>query len=436
MSEKEVITAEANSENPTTAIVIGSGCSCNIGIPTMNDFMDRVFDDLSSGAATDLNCSKYLKIIQDFIKEIKSSSAYVANQILNIEELYGLAEMDSELRGNSIGDGNTSVKHALNFAIYRLAYRAGEEFVSEGAEETWGKLLNQMPAIKRESLAENYYHKDLGRKSANLLAYLSLATYRDNYGKYPVFVQFNWDLALDRALCLAKNKNLISDPIGDSDEEYFPWMRLFFSDDGKEVCSVKDDYSKCPRIIRPHGGIAWISCGDIKRDVFKAIGSTDRLSFLGDGFVFNKDFLESPDKSELDGKVDKYSDPIQIGIIPPTWRKHLTSDAFKNQWRILTKSIANVRRIIFIGYSLPKTDVYLRHYFSLALINNNFVPKVYVWNPDIFKPSSVNESYTELFAPLAREGRLFGIDKYFGDPGLLDLNRAIREAKPLKPFKN
>lgn len=448
MSEKSTNAKDKRSQNPTTAIIIGSGCSCNIGIPTMDDFMDRVFDDLSTGATGgNVKCKSYLETIQKFIQEIKSSSAYVANKILNIEELYGLAEMDSELKG----EGNDTVKHALNFAIYRLACRAGIEFVSE--EKVWGELLDQIPAIKRESLAEKYYHKNLGRKSANLLAYLSLATYRDNYGNCPIFVQFNWDLALDRALllCFEREKNnRIVDPEPNIKDEYLPWMRLKFEEvedtDGgnnsknneEDKIITNDDYLKCPRVVRPHGGIAWIKRSRLKK--YSDFLDNDRdtegklkenMSFLGDSYVFSKKILKEPDQSDAQN-----DDPENIGIVPPTWRKNLASDAFKNQWRILTEAMTTVRRIIFIGYSLPKTDVYIRHYFSLALAKNNFVPRVYVWNPDIMKPGPVNDSYTGLFAPLALEGRLFGIDKYFGDPGLLDLNRAIREAKPLVCIKS
>lgn len=114
-------------------------------------------------------------------------------------------------------------------------------------------------------------------------------------------------------------------------------------------------------------------------------------------------------------------------IAPPTWKKD--PQQFLGQWKAMRKFLANVRRIIFIGYSMPKSDLYFRHFLALALSENNYAPKVYVWNPGISKLGPVRESYTDLFAPLAREGRLYGIDGYFGDPALYDLNRVFHIAK-------
>lgn len=45
----------------------------------------------------------------------------------------------------------------------------------------------------------------------------------------------------------------------------------------------------------------------------------------------------------------------------------------------------------------------------------------------------LRRNYVETFLPLARQGRLLGIDAYFGTPALYDLNRAMRIATPLYP---
>lgn len=100
----------------------------------------------------------------------------------------------------------------------------------------------------------------------------------------------------------------------------------------------------------------------------------------------------------------------------------------------MRKYLASARRIIFIGYSMPKSDLYFRHFLALALAlaENSYAPKVYVWNPGISKLGPVRESYLDIFAPLAREGRLYGIDGYFGDPALYDLNRVFHLARKIE----
>ena len=100
----------------------------------------------------------------------------------------------------------------------------------------------------------------------------------------------------------------------------------------------------------------------------------------------------------------------------------------------MNHGLQKARQIVFVGYSLPRSDLYFRHFLALALRENNYLPRVYVWNPSILNRASDEYlSYVDLFEPLAREGRLFGITGGFGDPALFDLTRAMREASPLKP---
>lgn len=116
-----------------------------------------------------------------------------------------------------------------------------------------------------------------------------------------------------------------------------------------------------------------------------------------------------------------------MAIMPPTWKKDINS--FLGQWQLLRFYLKTVRRIVFIGYSLPRSDLYMRHFLGLALADADYVPKVYVWNPSMKRGEDTWKNYCETFEPLKREGRLYAIDKPFGDPALFDLERAMHLAK-------
>ena len=87
---------EDQHKGPYTAIVVGSGCSVNLGVPTMAGFLDTLIDRLAMSGFYG-EASQDLRKIQSFIARIKGAAAYVKADLLNIEELYGMADMDEDL---------------------------------------------------------------------------------------------------------------------------------------------------------------------------------------------------------------------------------------------------------------------------------------------------------------------------------------------------
>lgn len=417
---------------PHTAIVVGSGCSVGLGVPVMAGFLDTVMDKLEKKgfypkAKEDLNC------IQDFITRVKGAAAYVKADMLNIEELYGMADMDEDLwkaannpSGAWHGCKPIEVKKALNRAIFHLASPAGDEFLSNKAH--FPKDMQELIDVKRESATEMPLHRNLGTRWTNLLAYLCLASFEDRSGTHPLFIQFNWDLALDRALCLWSK--LDGKPEFESSDVNKLWLPWYGDERTGEL-----NYEEWPRLARPHGGINWINNEP-------ALGAPP----IDDVPLKSRCFRLYPRERNNDVWVDTcpvHSDPKILAesewedgeymdIVPPTWRKQATKPVYEAQWGHISQGLANVRRIIFVGYSLPKTDLYFRHFLALSLANNPHLPKVYVLNPSILDSDGVRDNFIDLFAPLAREGRLFGIPGRFGDPALFDLHRAMALAKPIR----
>lgn len=424
---------------PYTAIVVGSGCSVGLGVPPLAGFLDTVMDKLAKPKDSVYPKAKDdLAAIQAFITRVKGAAAYINADLLNIEELYGMADMDEDL-WKAAGEPSAEewygfkplipeldpikVKKALNRAIFHLASRAGEEFLIQ--KDRFPQTLKQLEEVKRESATETPLHRNNGTRWTNLLAYLCLASFKDQNGSYPLFIQFNWDLALDRALCywtrirvketstdqawerVRKHMKKCEEPCA-TDEIWLPWY-------GKQKKSTPH-YKHWPHLARPHGGINWID----KESEGKNEICVDTCP------VFHKDHKESPSWKQ-------YGE--DMGIVPPTWRKQATKPAYQAQWSHISQGLQSVRRIIFIGYSLPKTDLYFRHFLALSLADNPHLPKVYVLNPGIQELGGVKENYLDLFEPLAREGRLLGVQGRFGDPALFDLHRALAIAKPIKPGK-
>ncbi|MEW6218925.1 MAG: hypothetical protein AB1634_05235 [Thermodesulfobacteriota bacterium] len=395
---------------PRTAIVLGAGCSRNLGVPLLAGFMDRVFDKLDPD-----DC----RIITDFLEHIRKSAAYARTDLLNIEEIYGLADMALSLE--SLGRAGAKVRRTvatLNKAIYEVAQPAGAEFIMDLRLQ---QAATSAPIIMRESAAESDQFENLGNRHTNLLAYLCLAAHRDRGEKggdiFPLFIQFNWDVALERALACGKNGDL------------FSWY-------GSQE---PHDYTKCPRVTRPHGGIHWRYGRKrrARRRGFNAAPNEDlKAAFCAKKLPFrDKDgiFLWAEGRLFFSANGTRSPDLLPyMAIVPPTWKKFLDDSPLAYQWAVIKHDLQEIRRLVFIGYSLPRTDVYFRHFIALALAEAKYIPKVYVWNPAASRRGPVRESYLDLFEPLSREGRLFYLDAYFGNPALYDLDRALERAKPLR----
>jgi len=446
---------QGNHAGPYTAIVVGSGCSVGLDVPALAGFLDTVMDKLAKVDAYE-EAKDDLAAIQAFITRVKGAAAYVNADLLNIEELYGMADMDEDLweaadchsaeewYGTKLVIPDLDpmgVKKALNRAIFHLASRAGEEFLTQ--QNRFPEDLKQLEEIKRESAAESLLHRNSGTRWTNLLAYLCLASFQDKNSAFPLFIQFNWDLALDRALYLWAKK-LASKMAGteNGDKVWMPWY-------GDEQTGQLD-YNKYPRLARPHGGINWVK-NEPRTENSKSTmhaKESDKSPPLCENQLRKLCYKLYP-AAESDNHVlidtravhhgercETYSGYLRgkfMEIVPPTWRKQATKPAYKAQWGHISQGMQNVRRIIFIGYSLPKTDLYFRHFLALSLADNPHLPKVYVLNPSILEPGGVRDNFLDLFAPLAREGRLYGIPGRFGDPALFDLHRAIALAKPIRP---
>jgi hypothetical protein len=191
-------------------------------------------------------------------------------------------------------------------------------------------------------------------------------------------------------------------------------------------------------VLRPHGSIIWTK-DSIGSELQTFYGRKQNLATIianeREGRIYaimtSLFYTAGHDRMSSDQK-NKNAMEISIdhmNISPPTWKKNV--EQFHNQWRLMKEYLSKIRRIIFVGYSMPRSDLYFRHFLALALAENNNAPRVYVWNPSITRLGPVHDSYLDLFAPLAREGRLFGLDGYFGDPALYDLNRVFHLAKRL-----
>jgi len=84
-------------------------------------------------------------------------------------------------------------------------------------------------------------------------------------------------------------------------------------------------------------------------------------------------------------------------IIPPTYAKLQHNDWLRDIWEYAAKSLINAQKWIFIGYSFPSTDGFMRSLINLALVSRKGATLPQVTVVDVDKEGKIEKNYKEVF---------------------------------------
>jgi hypothetical protein len=136
-------------------------------------------------------------------------------------------------------------------------------------------------------------------------------------------VSFNWDLILDQL--------------------------LFSGDLDAETYGLSKKLGKGPVLLKPHGSLNWYEGKQLEpvTDVKKCeIFHRKDPSKCVHAFLLPR---------HVKSKSGKRYTPL---IIPPTYFKNFRPSVFKRLWQNCTDVLSTPKRIIFLGYSLPASDLH------------------------------------------------------------------------------
>ncbi|MCG6146627.1 hypothetical protein [Leptospira bandrabouensis] len=101
--------------------------------------------------------------------------------------------------------------------------------------------------------------------------------------------------------------------------------------------------------------------------------------------------------SKLHGSIDGK-------IIPPTWNK-TSNNSVQKQWIDSFNLLSKAHEIIFLGYSLPESDAYIKYLLSVSMYKNNNLKKIRVINLD--PDGSAQNRYDNLFLSTLKSKYIF-----------------------------
>lgn len=158
------------------------------------------------------------------------------------------------------------------------------------------------------------------------------------------------------------------------------------------------DSAKGPLLCKLHGSVNFFQdeSGDNKLYVANLLGGGERIGNSGDVYWKDKPAIFAVDSIWC--VRNKYGSGLAPAIIPPTYAKLTQQDWLRTLWNVALKLLSSARKIIFIGYSMPDSDGFMRALMHSAMAirasRPNFIaPKVFVIDPS----PNTHQRYQELF---------------------------------------
>jgi len=209
--------------------------------------------------------------------------------------------------------------------------------------------------------------------------------------KLPTVISLNYDLVLERAL-----------------------FHLLIGTDFKNIeppiQGVKIDYHYDPvgdfqYIIK---NATYLTKSGEERGTILKIGTTDnplRIEILKLHGSLNFPRTKTKESISLVQPVDA---PF---ILPPIINKMASAKSITKMWATALQRLRTAKNVIIVGYSLPRTDIYMQYFLKTALGPNLNLNRIYVFDPVLFRDDSTSEEmmdrYANCFSPQLQDRIVF-----------------------------
>jgi hypothetical protein len=343
-------------------IIFGAGSSYDAGIPLSSGFVEKMREYAFKGESE-------AGPLSDSDKEVFENAMGVWRKLYNY---HGSAEFDdrniedilSILSFNIIG-GTHAEKDSLNWMIKAIARTI----------ELSCNVKHNGSLDKPQDAGDWIYRGFWG----------ALFERFNDSSNIPTIVTFNYDLVLERALF----QELIS-----INKKHYPFDGFILRYHYKyleDFCYqiVKTQYlNRNDLLAENEVGTKLKRCNgtDLKKpivvEILKLHGSLNFPKKTGN------------EKPEYQPPTNLLSEPF---IIPPISNKLISDDA-EEIWKVAINSLRGAKNIVIVGYSLPRTDIYVQYFLKTALGPNMDLMKITIFNPELFEDRDLNSDMRKRYS--------------------------------------
>jgi len=383
-------------EKRDIVLFLGAGFSRFAGLPTMAEFGDESERELSNLKKENKPATKILipagEIFEKFQKLCENAKGFVNIDTKNMEDIYCIAESMAECDIKEIREIKNDKGENLKL----------EELIEKIKLWLW-KIYQKFPPFDDDknppppkSPPYKKFFKSI--KENNLSHRMTVIT--TNYDI--VFEYFAWEAGIPCKYPFESN-------------EYEPLILRDGKDKEGSQNYISDDES-APLLCKLHGSINYFS-NDKEKDK-ENIYITNKIFEEGQGWGISKVPIREP---KTKGKPailvldaichisDKPNPQLVPAIIPPTYSKLKGYAWLQNIWKTAFQAIQTAETLIFIGYSFPESDGFMKALFqgSFAHHKEKEKPCIYVFDPKAGKDCDTGKRYIERFRPLIERLKLF-----------------------------
>lgn len=98
-------------------------------------------------------------------------------------------------------------------------------------------------------------------------------------------------------------------------------------------------------------------------------------------------------------------------ILPPIINKMSSAKSITKMWATALQRLRTAKNVIIVGYSLPRTDIYMQYFLKTALGPNLNLNRIYVYDPVLFEDDSTSKEmmdrYANCFSPQLQDRIIF-----------------------------
>jgi len=355
--------------NPDRDIVLflGAGFSWNAGLPTMANFGEEAKKQKikEHAEARDRNAAPLLvsakKTFEGFQKLLEQNRVLTHKKAGNMETVFCIAEALHESGIETIDiNGSPKIIETLIEEIKLWLWKVYQQFPPENPER---KLETEIAVFEK-------FFKII--KDANLQDRITV-------------LSTNYDLVYE--YCSYLNKIPCAYPLS--------WDTNFKAGFGeKQFVFQLNDVEGKTVVCKLHGSVNFFeNTNEIDKKPFIASDLCDGQSIGNSRIRKNLPAIFAFDS--IWNIRNEYGSEFVPAIIPPTYAK-LKGYSWQHKiWNFAFNSIVKAKKIIFIGYSMPESDGFIRAFFhsALAMRKNKLKPEIHLIDP---KPI-VHKTYKKFF---------------------------------------
>ena len=355
-------------------ILFGAGASVDAGIPAMANFVDKIWELSVRGKVGEQTIApEDRRILQE------------ANAVrLDLERYHSRASFDDR-----------NLEDLLSLISFG-AMRSGS-----GAKEKYEKLV-QAIAVTIELCCRFKHWSDSPseldeRGCQHVYNTFWLTLLQDHLNNLPAIITFNYDLVLERTLWEAYHRtNEMSGGgcprsvalryLANQRDMAFKRTPYQYQQRLRDGGPSETKEGWCARVVES-------GKSDVDTPYLKLHGSLNWIDYKTGANVEKEGW--HPTKAVLK--------PL---ILPPVFNK-LQSQDVSSVWTKALEVLRQAKHLIIVGYSLPRTDIYMQYFVKAAVGPNSNLSRVFVFNPDLWNDSEaanlMKARYSDCFSAQFKE---------------------------------